>query len=198
MTKEILHVVASPRAADSYSFRLGEAIVQRLAGGSERYHVRYRCLHCCPPAYLSALQIQAFYKAAQARDDEEQASLRYSDAAIKDILAATHIVISTPMYNMGIPACLKGWIDQVIRINVTFRYDDHRRKIGMLPDKKMYIAIASGRIHGIHENSSDFMAGYLAAVFKEIGITDIKIYRVEGTRAKDIHDIDFPDIITDL
>jgi FMN-dependent NADH-azoreductase len=198
MTNEILHIVASPRGVDSYSFRLGEAIVQRLAAGEKAYNLTQRCLCCHPPAYLSRVQIQAFYKAPHARNDEERASLRYSDAAIRDIRAAAHIVISTPMYNMAIPAALKGWIDQVIRINVTFRYDDMRRKIGMLPDKKMYIAIASGRVHGVQADRGDFMAGYLAAVFKEIGITDIRFYRVEGTRAKDIHDINFANIISDL
>jgi FMN-dependent NADH-azoreductase len=198
MTREILHIVASPRGVDSYSFRLGDAIVQRLAAGEKRHRLTQRCLHRDPPAYLSGVQIQAFYKAPNARNDEERASLLYSDAAIRDLRNAAHIVISTPMYNMAIPASLKGWIDQVIRINVTFRYDELRRKVGMLPDKKMYIAIASGRVHGVHAHSEDFMAGYLAAVFKEIGITDIRFYRVEGTRAKAIHDINFAKIISDL
>ena len=33
------------------------------------------------------------------------------------------IVITTPMYNYGMPAALKAWFDQVVRINKTFTFD---------------------------------------------------------------------------
>jgi len=33
------------------------------------------------------------------------------------------IIIATPMYNYGMPAALKAWFDQVIRVNETLSLD---------------------------------------------------------------------------
>jgi FMN-dependent NADH-azoreductase len=42
---------------------------------------------------------------------------------IGELEAADVIVIGTPMYNYGMPARLKAWLDQVIRVDRTFSFD---------------------------------------------------------------------------
>jgi len=46
-----------------------------------------------------------------------------SDILIGELVQSEIIVITTPMYNYGMPASLKAWFDQVIRINKTFSFD---------------------------------------------------------------------------
>lgn len=46
-----------------------------------------------------------------------------SDELISELEAADVVVIGTPMYNYGLPAMLKAWIDQVIRIGRKFSFD---------------------------------------------------------------------------
>lgn len=42
---------------------------------------------------------------------------------IGEVTRSDVIVIATPMYNYGMPAALKAWFDQVIRVNETFSFD---------------------------------------------------------------------------
>ena len=44
------------------------------------------------------------------------------DALIAEIQAHDTVVLGVPMYNFGIPAQLKNWIDAIARAGVTFRY----------------------------------------------------------------------------
>jgi FMN-dependent NADH-azoreductase len=37
---------------------------------------------------------------------------------IKEVMAADTIVIGLPIYNFGVPAALKAWIDQIVRAGV--------------------------------------------------------------------------------
>lgn len=44
-----------------------------------------------------------------------RAATARSDQRISELQSADELLISTPMYNFGIPAALKAWIDQVVR-----------------------------------------------------------------------------------
>jgi FMN-dependent NADH-azoreductase len=46
------------------------------------------------------------------------------DALIAEIQAHDTVVLGVPMYNFGIPAQLKNWIDAIARAGVTFRYTE--------------------------------------------------------------------------
>ncbi len=46
------------------------------------------------------------------------------DALIAELKTADAIVLGVPMYNFGVPASLKNWIDAVSRAGVTFRYSE--------------------------------------------------------------------------
>jgi FMN-dependent NADH-azoreductase len=46
------------------------------------------------------------------------------DALIAGIQAHDTVVLGVPMYNFGIPAQLKNWIDAIARAGVTFRYTE--------------------------------------------------------------------------
>jgi len=57
------------------------------------------------------------------------------------------IVIATPMYNYGMPAALKAWFDQVIRIDETFSFDLARGDWPLEPalsGKRLVVLTSSG------------------------------------------------------
>lgn len=86
-----------------------------------------------------------------------------------------------PLYNFSIPATLKAWIDQIARAGETFPYADGAPK-GLLTGKKVYLAIASGAVYseGLYKDY-DFTESYLRAVLGFMGLTDITVFRTEGT-----------------
>jgi len=85
--------------------------------------------------------------------------------------------LTTPMYNFGIPATLKSWIDLVCRAGVTFQYTADG-PVGLIKDKHLDIVITTG---GVPLGSPlDFVTDYLKQVFGFIGIEDINIIAAEA------------------
>ena len=66
------------------------------------------------------------------------------------------------MYNFGVPAQLKNWIDAISRAGVTFRYTAKGPE-GLLKGKKVYVALTRG---GKYRNTpADTQVPYLKTVF---------------------------------
>jgi len=83
---------------------------------------------------------------------------------------------------------LKAWIDHVVRAGVTFSYENGAPK-GYLTGKKIYLAIASGAVfsEGVYK-AYDFVEPYLRATLSFIGMSDITVFRIEGTMMPDVKD----------
>ena len=52
--------------------------------------------------------------------------LAESDTLVDELLAADVIVAGVPMYNFGVPAQFKAYIDNIVRVGRTFRFDRSR------------------------------------------------------------------------
>jgi len=80
-----------------------------------------------------------------------------------------------------VPAPLKMWIDQVVRVGKTF-LGTAKGKVGTLTDRPVYVAIASGGyISGQRARQPDFLRPYLSAVLATIGLNHVYYFTVEGT-----------------
>ena len=103
---------------------------------------------------------------------------------IQQLDAADVLLIATPMHNYSVPSTLKAWIDHIVRIRVTF-IGTPQGKRGVLRDRPVYIAIASGGpISGELAQQPDFLRPYLTAALGTVGLHDLHFFSVEGT-AKD-------------
>ena len=117
-------------------------------------------------------------------------ALAASEALIAELEACDAVVIGTPMNNYTVPATLKAWIDQIVRIHRTFR-STPQGKVGILRDRPVYVVIASGGYFSGPSPSGtpaqpDFLTPYLRAIFGTIGITDLHFITLEGvTRGAD-------------
>ena len=81
------------------------------------------------------------------------------------------------MYNFGVPAPLKNWIDAISRAKVTFQYTDKGPE-GLLKNKKVYVALTRG---GLYRNTpADTQVPYLKMVFSFLGMTDVQFVYAEG------------------
>lgn len=110
------------------------------------------------------------------------AALAESDVLVDELLAADTLVIAAPMYNFGVPAALKAWIDQICRAGRTFNYTP-QGPVGTVEGKRAYIIITTG---GAPVGSPvDFVSPYLKAVLGFIGITDLTIVAVDALRGPD-------------
>lgn len=186
--KQILHVISSPRGDASFSIKLGNAIVEKLKTEYPGSQVKETNLVEKQFPHLYEAQITSFFTPTEFRTPENNEAVRYSDEAIRELLEADIIVIGAAFYNFGIHSTLKAWIDHIARVNVTFRFTE-RGPEGLVHGKKVYIAVASGGIYseGVMQ-PYDFAAPYLKAILGFLGITDVTIFRVEGTEIPGIKD----------
>ncbi len=115
------------------------------------------------------------------RSATQRATLALSDELIQELKSADTIIIGTPVYNFGVPASLKAWIDLVARPGETFKYTDVGPE-GLLTGKRAIIVYASG---GVPKGSDwDYASGYLRHFLGFIGITDVTIVAADAM-AKD-------------
>ncbi len=121
--------------------------------------------------------INANFTDISERTDEQHVVLLESDVLVNEILDAEVIVMGIPVYNFSFPAAFKAWVDQVVRLNVTFRYSDNV-PAGLLEDKKVYVIIASG---GTKMGSEiDFFSNYLRYILAFIGINNLTFIDSSG------------------
>jgi len=100
-----------------------------------------------PPPFISEEWIASAFKAEAERSEQDHRILEYSDKAISELSKADVIVIATPMYNYGLPAAVKAWFDQVIRIGKTFSFDLARGDTPLVPTlsgKRLITLTSSG------------------------------------------------------
>lgn len=164
MTK-ILHLDSSLKSEGSHSHKLSAALVAKLGGGD----VTYRDLNTSNLTSITESHTGAYFTPADARSDEQKTLLAQSDELLAELKAADIVVIGAAMYNFGIAASLKTYIDLIVRVGEAFVYTETGPK-GLLENKKLYVGISTG---GTPIGSpSDHLKPQLETVFNMIGITD--------------------------
>ena len=176
----ILQIQSSARADLSHSSALAAAIVEGLRASLPdpgQARVTLRDLGRSPHPEQNEAALQALFTPAAQRTPEQGARVALDDALIAELQAADVVVIGVPMYNFGVPAALKNWIDAIARAGVTFRYTASGPE-GLLKGKKVYLALTRG---GLYRNTpADTQVPYLRTVFAFLGMTDLRFVYAEG------------------
>ncbi len=180
--KKILHLISSFRADDSYTVKLGHAIVDKLKEANPGAVVQELNLTAENYPHLDAPHFQAFMTPTAQLTAVDKEAIKYSDKAVSQLMDADYIVIGSPFYNFNIPSTLKAWIDHIVRPGITFRYTEAGPE-GLIKGKKVYVAIASGGVYAEGATQAyDFNGPYLKLVLGFLGMTDLKIFRAEGLK----------------
>ena len=169
--KRILRLDASANPADASSKKLGDYLLDQLKQVDPVVEMKARDLNQ-DLSFIDASWIAANFTAPDDREPEQSARLAFSDQLIDELKWADHLVLTTPMYNFGVPATLKAWVDIVCRAGVTFRYGPNGPQ-GLLEGKRADIIITTGGVP--LASPVDFVSSYLKQVFGFIGIKDVNI-----------------------
>lgn len=167
----ILRLDASANVGASSSKKLGDALIAKLAVKYPLIEIVERDLNQNVTT-IDESWIAANFTADEKRSPSQRETLAFSDSLIAEINKADHIVLTTPMYNFGVPAALKAWIDLICRAGVTFRYTAEG-PVGLINDKRLDLIVTTG---GVALGSpADFVSNYLSQVFRFIGIEEFNI-----------------------
>jgi FMN-dependent NADH-azoreductase len=190
--KQILVVKVSPRGAESASRTITERLTTRLHARYPDAKIVDRDLVLDLPPHLDAITVKAVSTKDPAEAVRLKASASLSDKLIEELLASDLLVISTPMWNFGIPSHLKVWIDLVVRPGKTFNYTE-TGVLGLAKGKKAILVVASGGVYteGPWE-SWDFVDPYLRRILGFIGIDHVQTIRVEGMNIPPLAQVAIP------
>lgn len=178
--KKILHITSSPRGEESNSTLLGNTIIEKIQKQYPGSNVTVNDVVEKNYEPLQSLHVDAFRMPEDSHTPEHKNAVRDSETAVTELFDADIIVVSVPLYNFGIPAALKAWIDHIVRSGKTFSYATGKPK-GLLTGRKVYLAIASGGVYSEGPmKSMDHAEPYLRFILGFIGLTDITTYRIEG------------------
>jgi FMN-dependent NADH-azoreductase len=165
---------------------LSGRFVRRWSDARPQDRVAYRDVGAVPPSHVDAEWIAAAFSPPEKRSDDQRARLAESDRLIAELVAADLVVIGAPMYNFGMPAPLKAWVDNIVRVGVTFGFD--RKRAGepywpMLPSGKRLVVLGArgdyGYDAGGRQADINFVEAGLKAPLAYIGLRDATSIAIE-------------------
>lgn len=182
--ENLLLVECSPRFERSISRAAAALVVERLCRRASELCVLRRDLARDPPPFVDAVFTRAMYVPPDRQTEQERAALVQSERLISELETTDGLVISTPMNNFTVPATLKAWIDQVLRVNRTF-LSTPEGKIGQLADRPAWVVTSSGGwMTGERARQPDFLTPYLIAALATLGIRTVDFLHIERMRGE--------------
>lgn len=173
----ILQINSSAKTSGSQSTQLASSIVSRLVSRNPQARVTVRHLASDPHPTQDEAALQALFTSAENRTPEQLARVALDDALIAQVQDADILVLGVPMYNFGVPAQLKHWIDAIARAGVTFKYTE-QGPVGLIQGKQVFVALTRGGLH--KDTPSDTIAPYLRTVLSFLGMEDVRMIFAEG------------------
>jgi len=178
MARTLFHLNASARSQGSVTRDLSQRLVERLS--DSRTQIISRDVGTSPLPLLTEAWVGANFTPDEARTPAQRETLALSDTLIAELEVADTLVLGVPIYNFGVPAAFKAWIDLIARARKTFKYTD-TGPVGLLSGKKAYVVVASG---GTASGSEiDFATPYLRHVLGFVGIHDVTIIAADQLMA---------------
>ena len=168
LARNILQVDASARTTGSVTRSLSDHLVATLSGAETQ--VVKRDIGLNPLPLLDEARVGANFTPDEARTPEQKQAIELSDTLIAELEAADTLIHGVPVYNFGVPAAFKAWIDLIARARKTFKYTENG-PVGLLEGKTAYVAIASGGTKA--DSEIDFATPYVRHVLGFLGIHDV-------------------------
>jgi len=174
----LLHIIASPRGADSQSNTLAAAYVDaRKASEPDLQVDTLNLWQADLPEFNGdkAAAKMTFFGVGE-MDTTRQSAWDQVVEITRRFTEADHYVFAVPMWNGGIPYKLKQYIDIITQPGLTFGFDPDAGYSGLLENKKASVFYTSGvYAPGVDPKyGSDFQSTYLSWWLNTIGVSDIE------------------------
>lgn len=168
----LLHIQVSPMGDNSISFSIAKEFLKAWKEANPSGNIIERNLATNPVPVLDGEAIFADYTPVSDRPESMATKRALRQNLIDEITGVDEIVVSTPLWNWGIPSPLKAYIDQIIIPGVL----DGSGANG-LAGKKVTAIIAQGGSYktGSPREGWDYGSGYLELVFTALGSTDVTV-----------------------
>lgn len=178
----LLHVDSSALSAGSVSKEIADtfrAAWQQAHPGGE---ITYRDLGRDPVPALGEAGISAGVLPARQHTPEQAAAFTLRSELVDEVLAADTYLFTLPMYNWGVPATFKAWLEQVILTGRTLAFGQTPPLAGR--PATIVLAYGGGYDPGTPREGWDFVQPYLETVLgKALGL-DVTVIKAQLTLAE--------------
>lgn len=170
-----LHVEASPRGARSRSSRLAWAFLLKLAERRAGLEVtRWNLFEdSLPPLDQHAIEARYQVLAGEA-DPQSLAAWESVRAVHARVVAHDALIISTPMWNWGIPYRLKQWIDVITHPGLAFEVSAKGEVTGLLGPRPTAVMTASALAYAGSTAPLDHQISYLKDWLAFVGLGEAR------------------------
>jgi FMN-dependent NADH-azoreductase len=181
---KLLHLACSPRA-DSESGAGARVFLDRFRQARPDWDIDVMNLWKDHLPEFEGYILEAKYARMGGRvltDTQRDAFAMAERIAVRFALA-DRVLISTPMWNFGIPYKLKQWIDVITQPGLTFRFDPSQGYLPLLKDRPTIVILASGGnyVTGMNRGWTDMATPYLREVLRFIGVNDVRFVPIGPT-----------------
>ena len=177
----------------SHTRRLTERFLERWRTARPADPMTARDLGRSPPRPVTEKWIHAAFTKPEQREAWMTETLAESDALVDELIASELIVAGVPMYNFGMPAQMKAYIDNIVRVGRTFGFDRARpgepywpmlegmgKRLVLLSARGDYGYDPGGRMAQVNHVESG-----VRDVFAYLGVTDFRSVAVEYDEFRD-------------
>ncbi|MEI6564776.1 MAG: NAD(P)H-dependent oxidoreductase [bacterium] len=180
---KILHVIANPKpVVEANSRQLTEAFLKALKAKQPGALVTEVDLYANPPPYYDYATYRKFwypvFDPSYKPTDQEKAAAKYALKQCDLFNQADVLVMTTPMWNFGMPAILKAWLDQILMPGETFSIGPGGVK-PLHKIRKVVVLVSSGGTYDAGDLRDGIRNGIKAAL-GFVGITDIEVAWAQG------------------
>ena len=181
---KLLHIACSPRAGSSSGAAARELIelfrVRRPNFDIDSLDLWREGLPDFDSRMIAAKD--AVQRLVSFTDGERAAWAVIERMAVRFSLA-DRVVISTPMWNFGLPYKLKHYIDLINQPRLTFRFDPAVGYIPLLKDRPTLAIVASSGdfVTGYNRGRIDMATPYLREALRFMGVRSLEIVRLGPT-----------------
>lgn len=178
----LLHIVSTPRGLASNTARVSNVLLEALREKYDFLTVRTLDLFNADLPSVAGTNIESKYMlmTGQPLGESAVSSWRQIEASIDQFLSADAYLLTTPMWNFGIPYALKYYIDAIVQPGYLFRYDEQGRPEGLVRGRKMICVTSRGGDYSSGPlQPYDFVENYLRTIFGFCGITDIHFFNAQ-------------------
>lgn len=181
--QHLLVVNSSGRHTRSITRRLTAQFAQQWEATRPDARITVRDLTVSNPTPVNEAWIASAFADPGTRTPDMQAALAESETLLREIESADAIVIGAPMYNFGMPAQLKAYFDQVIRVGRSFAFDPEAAEPyqPLLADKPVTAIVSVGDgslLPGGEMEALNFLEPHLRTLLGFIGLQSIEFVRV--------------------
>lgn len=180
----LLIVNSSARVARSITRHLTARFASAWSQRHPQGEILLRDVGVQPPPFLDESWISAAFADPSRQTPAMREALASSETLIDELFRASVVAIGAPMYNFGMPAGLKAYVDQIVRAGRTFALDGadpawpYRPLIPSKPLVVITSAGAAGYEPGGPAAHLNFLDPHLETIFKFVGFQDIAFVRV--------------------